>query len=329
MTIAPKQSKRQAEMIKVIFFGTPKIALKSLDYLVKSDKIDVLAIVTQPDKPTGRGHKVLPPPVKQYALEHNIPVFQPTSIKKDFEIQEALKKLEPEFFVTFAFGQILSKEVLDIPKYSTINLHASLLPLYRGANPIQRALINGDTKTGICTMITEEGLDCGGICLRDEIEITENMNYEELFEHISEKSPELIEMTLLNIKSGSLKPVEQLHDNATYAHKIKKEDAKIDWSKSAREIHNLIRGLYKAPSAYCLFRDKTVKILESRVVDEEIPANFIGRVGEIIKSDKNGIEITTTQGILLITKVKPEGKGEILARDWFNGLKVKEGERFS
>lgn len=315
-------------MIRVIFFATPKIALKSLDYLVKSGKIDVVAIVTQPDKPTGRGHKVLPPPIKEYALEHNIPVFQPHSIRKDSDIQAELKKLQPDFFITFAFGQILSKEVLEIPKYATINLHASLLPLYRGANPIQRALINGDKKTGICTMITEEGLDCGDVCLINEIDITENMNYEELFELISAKSPELIEMTLLNIKNGSIKPIEQHHEKATYAHKIKKEDSKIDWTKSAREIHNLVRGLYKAPSAHCFFKEKVIKILQTRVVDDEIPAGFVGESGEILNILKEGIEVATSQGILLILKVKPEGKGEMLARDWANGLKPQIGDKF-
>ena len=315
-------------MIKVVFFGTPKIALKSLDYLVKSGKIDVLAVVTQPDKPAGRGHKILPPPVKHYALENNIAVFQPASIKKDFEIQDELKKLEPDFFVTFAFGQILSQEVLEIPKYATINLHASLLPLYRGANPIQRAIINGDKKTGICTMITEEGLDCGAICLRDEIEITENMNYEELFEHISEKSPELIEVTLLNIRSGALKPIEQHHEKATYAHKIKKEDAQIDWTKSAREIHNLVRGLYKFPSAHCFFREKIVKIMETKVINEISHSS----AGNVLSVTKEGIEVSTLGGTLLIVKLKPEGKGEMFAKDWVNGFsgdtKISTGDIF-
>lgn len=312
-------------MIKIVFFATPSIALKSLEYLVKSDKIDVAAIVTQPDKPAGRGQKLVAPPIKQFAIEHNIPVFQPVSIKKDLEVQQKLKELAPEFFVTFAFGQILSKEVLQIPKYATINLHASLLPLYRGANPIQRAIINGDKKTGICTMITEEGLDCGAICLIDEIEITENMNYEELFDSISQKSPELIEVTLLNYKSGSIHPIEQEHAKATHAPKIKKEDAQIDWSKSASEIHNLVRGLYKFPSAHCFFNEKLVKILETRVADDEIPEGFCGNAGEIIKISKEGIEIATAQGILLITKVKPEGKGEMAARDWINGYKGNLG----
>lgn len=315
-------------MIKIIFFATPKIALKSLDYLVKSDKIEVVAVVTQADKPSGRGQKVLPPPVKEYALLHNIPVFQPHSIRKELEIQEKLKKLEPDFFVTFAFGQILSKEVLQIPKFATINLHASLLPLYRGANPIQRAIINGDKKTGICTMVTEEGLDCGDICLMDEIEITENMNYEDLFDLISQKAPALIEMTLLNIKIGALQTTSQCHEKATYAHKIKKEDAQIDWTKSAREIHNWVRGLYKFPSAHCFFRDKSVKIMETRIADEEVPEGFLGSAGEIIRVCKEGVEVATVQGVLLVTKVKPEGKGEMSARDWVNGIKLSIGEKF-
>jgi methionyl-tRNA formyltransferase len=287
-----------------------------LDYLIKSDKIDVQAIVTQPDKPTGRGHKITPPPVKKYALEHNIPVFQPHSIKKDFEIQEELKKLKTDFFITFAFGQILSKEVLSIPKYATINLHASLLPLYRGANPIQRALINGDKKTGICTMLTEEGLDCGAICLIDEINITENMNYEELFELIAQKAPQLIEVTLLNMKSGAMQPSAQACEHATYAKKITKEDAQIDWSAPAREIHNLVRGLYKSPSAHCYFGEKFIKIMETRVLDDE---TCFEHAGKILKITKDGLEVATTKGILLISKVKPEGKGEMAARDWING----------
>lgn len=315
-------------MIKVIFFATPNIALKSLEALVNSDKIDVIAVVTQPDKPTGRGHKLTAPPVKEFAIEKGIPVFQPSSLRKDLEMQKTLQELQPEFFVTFAFGQILSKEVLEIPKYATINLHASLLPLYRGANPIQRAIINGDKKTGICTMVTEEGLDCGAICLREEIDITENMNYEELFNLISLKAPQLIEVTLLNIKSGALQPIEQTEEHVTYAHKIKKEDAQIDWSKKAREIHNLVRGLYKSPSAYCFFKGKNIKIMETRVLDDEIPAGFVGQVGEIIKVSKEGLEIATEEGILLISKVKPEGKGEMFARDWANGAKITLGDKY-
>jgi len=317
-------------VIRIVFFATPKIALKSLDYLVKSDKIEVVGIVTQPDKPVGRGQKISLSPVKKYAVEHNIPVFQPASIKKDFEVQEELKKIAPDFFVTFAFGQILSQEVLDIPKYSTINLHASLLPLYRGANPIQRAIINGESKTGICTMITEEGLDCGGICLKDEIEITEDMNYVELFELIAQKSPELIEMTLLNIKSGSLHPTEQCHNSVTFAKKMTKEESKINWGQTTRQIHNLVRGIYKFPSAHSFFNEKFVKIKQTKVLEENISQG--ASAGTILAINKEGLEVATVDGVLLIVKVKPEGKSEMFARDWVNGFtggaKFLIGENF-
>ena len=225
-------------MIKIVFFGTPDIGLKSLEYLHKSDNIEVLAVVTQPDKPAGRGHKLQASPIKKFALENGLPVFQPKSIRKEFDIQEELKKLEPDFFVTFAFGQILSQEVLDIPKYETINLHASLLPRYRGANPIQRAIINGDKETGICTMITELGLDCGDICKKLVIPISDTMNCEELWNEIAEKSPEMIEQTLIGLKNGTLTPEKQCEDGVCMANKLTKEECEIDWCKSNIQIHN-------------------------------------------------------------------------------------------
>ncbi len=303
-------------MIKIVFFGTPQIALKSLEYLYNSDKIDVLAVVTQPDKPKGRGHKLAMSPVKEFALMHNLPVFQPKSIRKEPEVQEELKKLKPDFFVTFAFGQILSQEVLDIPKFETINLHASLLPKYRGANPIQRAIINGDRETGICTMITELGLDCGDICLRETIEIPENMNCIDLSEQISGKSPELLEKTLVDLYNGTLKPVPQCQDGICMANKLTKEETKIDWTKSAVDINNLVRGIYKCPSAYFVYDGKIIKLLEARVV------NDCGSCGEFIKVTKEGVLIGCGKDCLLLLRVKPEGKGEMSARDWYNGLRI-------
>ena len=213
-------------MINIVFFGTPDIGLPSLEHFYNSDKFNVQAVVTQPDKPSGRGYKLTPSPIKKFALEHDIKVFQPKSIRKEPEIIEALKELKPDFFVTFAFGQILSQEVLDIPKYETINLHVSLLPKYRGANPIQRAIINGDKETGICTMVTELGLDCGDICMKYPIEITKNMNCVELFELCASNSPELLEKTLIGIKDGTLKPTPQCKDGVCFADKLKKEDRK-------------------------------------------------------------------------------------------------------
>ena len=253
-------------MINIVFFGTPAIALKSLEHLSNSEKINVLAVVTQPDKPAGRGHKMSMSVLKQFAIEHNLPVFQPKSIRKEPEIQEELKKLKPDFFVTFAFGQILSQEVLDIPKYETINLHASLLPRYRGANPIQRAIINGDKETGICTMITELGLDCGDVCMREKIEIPDNMTCVDLFERISVDSPALLEKTLIGLVDKTISPEKQCETGVCMANKLIKEETLIDWSKSAQDIHNLVRGIYKMPSAYFIYNGKVVKVLETRVL---------------------------------------------------------------
>ena len=302
-------------MIKIVFFGTPDIGLKSLEYLHKSDKIDVLAVVTQPDKPAGRGHKLQASPIKKYALENGLPVFQPKSIRKEFDIQEELKKLEPDFFVTFAFGQILSQEVLDIPKYETINLHASLLPRYRGANPIQRAIINGDKETGICTMITELGLDCGDICQKLVIPISDTMNCEELWNEIAEKSPEMIEQTLIGLKNGTLIPEKQCEDGVCMANKLTKEECEIDWCKSNIQIHNLVRGVCRCPSAFFYYNDKLIKVIETIPTNEDIPT------GKIRFNSKDGIDVGCGIGAVRLLKVKPEGKGEMSARDWFNGVK--------
>lgn len=303
--------------ISIVYFGTPDIGLKSLEYFYNSDKFEVLAVVTQPDKPSGRGHKLTPSPIKQFALEHNIQVFQPKSIRKEPEIINALKELKPDFFVTFAFGQILSQEVLDVPKFETINLHVSLLPKYRGANPIQRAIINGDKETGICTMITELGLDCGDICMKEPIEITPNMNCMELFEICASHSPELLEKTLIGIKEGTLHPQKQCEEGVCFADKLKKEECLIDWNKSAQSIHNLVRGVYKCPGAYFIYNEKIIKVLETEPLQESSEGN----VGDFIKFSKNGIDVKTGEGILRLIKVKPEGKGEMLARDWANGIK--------
>lgn len=303
-------------MINIVFFGTPAIGLKSLEYLNNSDKFNVLAVVTQPDKPAGRGHKITMSSIKQYALANNIPVFQPKSIRKEPEIQNELKKLNPDFFVTFAFGQILSQDVLDIPKFATINLHASLLPKYRGANPIQRAIINGDKETGICTMITELGLDCGDVCLREVIKIPDDMTCVDLFNEISEKSPVLIEKTLIGLVDKTLTPQKQSEDGVCMANKLTKEETQIDWTKSAEDIHNLVRGIYKSPSAYFIYNGKIIKVLETKVIKED------GDCAKFIKVSKDGVEVGCGKDCILLVKVKPEGKGEMFARDWANGQQI-------
>ena len=310
-------------MIKVIFMATPDIAVKSLDFLNKSSDFEILAVVTQTDKPSGRGNKIQFSPVKQYALENNIRVFQPASIRKEPEMLEELKALAPDYFVTFAFGQILSQEVLDIPKIATINLHASLLPKYRGANPIQRALINGDSETGICTMITDVGLDSGDVCLSEKIALTEDTNFEELHDKISDMAPELIGKTLKGLMDKTITPQKQDESLVTVAKKLQKDEEKIDLSKSAVEIHNLVRGIYKTPSAYLTFGDKKIKVLKTSVTDNETEHK---NVGEILKLSKNGIEISAGKGSVLLITIKPEGKGEMPSSAWINGAKLKVGD---
>ncbi len=311
-------------MIKVVFLGTPKIAVKSLEYLINSPEIEVCAIVTQQDKPCGRGHKLSCPPVKEIAQKYGIEVLQPKSIRKEPEIIAKLKSKEPDFFVTFAFGQILSQEVLDIPKYATVNLHASLLPKYRGANPIQRCIYNGDSITGITTMITVLELDAGDICMCEEIEILPRMTDMELAEIISEKSPKMIEETLKGLKTGSLTPQKQDETQVTFANKFIKQDGKIDFDKTAREIVNQIRAMYSWPNAYTYYKNKMIKILKAQA----IPYEGCENAAAVISVNKEGIEVCAGGDKLLIELVKPEGKGLMSAYSWANGSGIKAGDKF-
>ena len=309
-------------MINIIFFGTPDIGLKSLEYLFNSDKINVQAVVTQPDKPSGRGQRMTMSPIKKFAIEHDIPVYQPKSIRKEPEIIEELKKFNTDFFVTFAFGQILSQDVLDIPKYETINLHASMLPKYRGANPIQRVIIDGEKETGICTMITELGLDCGDICMKLPIDIDDEMTCEDLYNKIAQESPTMIEETLVRLVEKTLVPTKQDENGVCIAPKLQKEECRIDWSRSAKDIHNLVRGVCRCPSAYFVLNDKIIKVIKTRVVEMTKPMSEYQNLfcGTVIARQKDGIEVLTGNGVLKILTVKPEGKGEMPAQDWINGV---------
>lgn len=312
-------------MLRVVFFGTPQIAVNSILKLLNFADIHFVGAVTQPDRPAGRGKKMVEPPIKTCAVSHGIPVFQTSSIRKDVELLEKLRELKPDFFITFAFGQILSQEVLDIPKFATINLHASLLPKYRGANPIQRSIFNGDKETGITTMITVLELDAGDICMQEKIQITENMTSPELSQIISDKAPFLLYQTLKGLSTGNLVPQKQDSASMTIANKFKKEDGFIDWDKSALSIHNQIRSLLDWPCAYTHFGDKTVKLLESKLVDS---LNESTSSGEILGVSKDGVVVSTGKGNLLVTSVKPENKAAMSAFDWANGVRIKAGDKF-
>ncbi|OGI03461.1 MAG: methionyl-tRNA formyltransferase [Candidatus Melainabacteria bacterium GWF2_37_15] len=312
--------------MKIIFLGTPQIAVKSLECLINKDDVEVVAVITQPDKPAGRGKHLCAPPIKQKAQEYNIPVYQPVSIRKDLELISILKELKPDFFVTFAFGQILSQEVIDIPKYGCINLHASLLPKYRGANPIQSAIINGEKKTGITTMLTELSLDTGPIVLQEEIELTDSMVTGDLCGIIAQRSPELIYKSLKGLKDGIIVPTPQDSNQATYTPKLKKEDGLIDWAESAQSIHNKVRGLKPWPEAFTYIKNTCIKITETKLNSEKIIKS--GAVGEILCKIKDGILVQTGEDSIIVTRVQPACKKEQDAVSWYNGARLQEGEGF-
>ena len=314
--------------IKLVFLGTPKIACKALEDFCKTEDIEVCAVVTQPDKPAGRGHKMAEPPVKTLAKELGIEVFQPLSIRKDVQLLEKLRSYNADFFITIAFGQILSQEVLDIPKAGTINLHASLLPEYRGANPIARAIFDGKKVTGVTTMLTSIGVDEGDIVEVEKIDITDEMTTTDLAIKISDIASDILIKSMKGLLEGNITPVPQEHDKATFAPKFTKEETFIDFSKSAADIHNMVRALY--PKANCYYGDTLVKIIETKAVDTyALPTgcdctNLLSNVanGAIIAKDKNGLYVKTGEGILFIKTLKPEGKKEMPSAAWACGLKT-------
>ena len=311
-------------MIKVVYFATPEIAVNALKKLMGFSDIHVVGCVTMPDRPAGRGNKLCESPIKKFALKNAVKLFQTPSVSKDRELIETLKSLEPDFFVTFAFGQIISQEVIDIPKFGVINMHASLLPAYRGANPIQRAIVNGDKETGITTMRTVLKMDAGDICLQEKIQITENMNTVELSEIISDKAPYLIYRTLKGLISETLSPIIQDESLVTFAPKFTKEDGHLNFQMTSSEFHNKVRGLMPWPCSYITIGDTCVQILETEnLKDNDVNAS----TGEIIEISNEGITVKCAEGAVLIKTVKPRCKGAMPANSWINGLRLKVNDR--
>ncbi|MDD3014668.1 MAG: methionyl-tRNA formyltransferase [Candidatus Gastranaerophilales bacterium] len=313
--------------MKIVFLGTPEIAVPSLEFFINKEDIELSAVVTQPDKPAGRGQKLTSPPVKILAEKQGIKVYQPDSIRKDQDLINILKELKPDLFITIAFGQILSQEILDIPKLGTVNMHASLLPKYRGANPIQQAIINGDKVTGITTMLTDIGIDTGAILLKKEINITENMDAIELAEVISKEAGPLLYKTIIGLKNKTITPVPQNHQESTHAPKLKKEDGKINWNVSAHTIHNKVRGMLPWPSCYTTFKDAPVKILKTEILKNKENMNMQG-IGEIIGIINNGIGVITGNGIIIVKTLQPSGKKAMDATIWYHGARIQKDDKF-
>ncbi|MGM9632495.1 MAG: methionyl-tRNA formyltransferase [Eubacteriales bacterium] len=308
--------------MRILFMGTPDFALFSLKALVERG-YDVIAAVTQPDKPKGRGYVLTPPPVKAYALEKNIPVYQPASLRTE-EFAALLSELNPELIAVVAYGKILPKNVLDYPKYGCVNVHGSLLPKYRGAAPMQRAIIDGKKVTGITTMYMAEGLDTGDMLLRAECEIAENDNFEIIHDRLGALGADLLCRTVDGLKAGKITPIPQDHSKATHTSKITKEDCVIDFGTDADTVHNLIRGLSPIPLAYAHTPDgKLLKIVESEICERE---SINAEVGKVLSTEGGKIRISCARGSINALKVLPEGKGKMSAGDFIRGRKIAEND---
>ena len=324
-------------MLNIIFMGTPDFAKESLEAIYNAGH-NIIAVVTNPDRPKGRGMKMIASPVKEFCLQQNIPVLQPEKIR---EIKDTLVQLNPDLFCVVAYGKILPKDILDIPKLGSINVHGSLLPKYRGAAPIQWAVLNGDKTTGITTMYMDEGMDTGDIILKQEVEIGENETTGELWERLSKIGGELLTETVDKIEKGMAPRTKQGKD-FTLAPMLKKEISKIDWeNKTAQEIKNLIRGLNPIMGAYTTYNNKKIKIwkadkIETQKFMEEHPEfkNHIDRFttmvgGTIIFSDeKKGLYVKAKDGILLIQEVQAENSRKMNIQDFLRGNPLKMGEVF-
>lgn len=306
--------------MKILFMGTPDFAVPCLEELYKSNH-EVCAVVTQPDKPKGRGKKVLPPPIKTKALEFGLEIHQPKKVKEK-EFIDKISKLSPDCIVVVAYGQILSKDILNIPPKGCINVHASLLPKYRGAAPINWAIINGEKETGITTMYMNEGLDTGDMILKDKVEITDDMNAGNLHDKLSLMGANLLIETLDLIDQGKAPRTPQDDSKSCYAKMLRKEMGLINWDTCANEIHNLIRGLNPWPVAYTMYKNKKLKIWESEVIDEECT----GIPGEILKVNRNGIYVSTKSKLLLIKEIQFPNNRKMKVDEYIRGNSIKIGQ---
>ena len=308
--------------LKTIFMGTPDFAVPCLEVL--QAKTEVLAVITQPDRPKGRGHNLQASPVKQKALEYNLPVLQPEKIKTE-EFTAELERLQPDLIVVVAFGQILSQRILDIPPLGCVNVHASLLPRYRGAAPIHWSIINGEKETGVTTMLMDAGLDTGDMLLKDKVTITEEMTTEELHDQLMTMGGKLLAETIDGLANGTITPEKQDDSISNYAGMLNKETGHIDWSKSAVEIHNLIRGLNSWPVAWSMKDGKNYKFWRTKVENR----NSDKAPGTVVELRKNSFCLATGEGLLEVLEIQPPSKKRMSAGDLLRGHGVAVGDIFN
>lgn len=306
--------------MKIVFMGTPDISVSILESIYNS-RHEVTAVVTREDKPKGRGKEMAFPPVKEFALEHNIPIMQPAKIKTTEAIEE-LRSYEADIFVVAAYGQILSKEILDMPRLGCINVHTSLLPKFRGSAPIQWAIIEGETETGVTIMQMDEGMDTGDILFTQTVPIAADETGGSLFDKLAECGAGLIVKALDAIEAGDFTPVKQDEELATYAKMLNKKLGYVRFQRTAAEIERLIRGLDPWPSTYTYYNGKTLKIWKAEVINETDNA----APGTVVKVDGEAIYVNTTKGILKITELQLEGKKRMKTKDFLLGYKITAGE---
>ncbi len=305
--------------MRVIFMGTPDFAVASLEALLREH--EVLAVITQPDKPKGRGKKLAFSPVKEYALAHGLAVLQPERVKAP-EFVEELRKYNAELIAVTAFGQILPEKILNMPEYGCINVHGSLLPKYRGAAPMQRAIIDGETVTGITTMFMAKGMDTGDMLLKTEVEIAPEDNFETLHDKMAAAGASLLLETIAGLESGMIQRIPQKEEDATYAPMIDKETGHISWEKGGQEIINLMRGLTPGPGAYTLYEGEPLKLFRAEAENGAFPdAEF----GEIVEVTKQAFAVKCGDGVLWVRELQARGGKRMSADAYLRGHEMKEG----
>lgn len=308
--------------MRIVFMGTPDFAVGSLQALCESGKHEIVGVVTQPDRPKGRGNKMLMTPVKEYALEQGLTVYQPQKVKIP-EFVQTLRELQPELIVVAAFGQFLSREILELPPHGCINVHASLLPKYRGAAPIQYAIIKGEKESGVTIMQMDIGMDTGAMLEKVVVPIAENTTMGELHDALREQGAALLLKVIDDIAAGTAVAEPQNDAEATYATLLDRSMEHIDWTKSAQEVHNLIRGFNPAPSTFTkLPNGKSLKIWGSRLTNKQSEA----AAGTVVEAGKHSFFVACGSGVLEITEVQPESKKRMAAQVFLNGRGVAEGD---
>ncbi len=307
--------------MRIVFMGTPDFAVPTLNMLIgHPEKYEVVCVVTKPDMPKGRNYRMTPPPVKEAALAAGIPVLQPERVKTE-EFREELAQYRPDLIVTAAYGKILPRQILEIPPLGCINVHASLLPKYRGAAPLWHAVINGEAESGITTMMTDVGMDTGDILLTDRIPIGENMTMGELHDALAALGAVTLQKTLNALEAGTLTRTPQNDADASYAPMVERETGKIDWTHSAREIHNLVRGTNPFPVSFAYDNSgERVKIWRTELTGMPLPANT--EPGDVTELSKNGILVAAGDGLLRITEIQGPSSKKMTAGEYINGHKI-------